>query len=74
MHIHFNDKLLMKTVNDVNDVDFKRMNHVTVVTYVLLVQNKDYSQGDSMSLRNCSKEVGGKISIYVILVKGEHVQ
>ena len=65
---------LMKTVNDVNDVDFKRMNHVTVVTYVLLVQNKDYSQGDSVSLRNCSKEVGGKISIYVILVKGEHVQ
>ena len=64
----------MKTVNDVNVADFKRTNHVTVVTYVLLVQNKDYSRGDSMSLRNCSKEVGGKISIYVILVKGEYVQ
>ena len=27
-----------------------------------------------MALRNCSKEVGGKVSIYVILVKGEYVQ
>ena len=24
--------------------------------------------------RNCSKEVGGKVSIYVILVKGENLQ
>ena len=24
-----------------------------------------------IALRNCSKEVGGKVSIYVILVKGE---
>ena len=55
---------LMKTVNDINDVDFKRMNHVTVATYVLLVQSKDYNQGDSMSLRNCSKEVGER-SVYM---------
>ena len=27
-----------------------------------------------IALRNCSKETGGKISIYVILVKGEYVQ
>ena len=27
-----------------------------------------------MALRNCSKEVGGKVSIYVILVKGEYMQ
>ena len=27
-----------------------------------------------MALRNCSKEVGGKDSIYVILVKGEYMQ
>ena len=26
------------------------------------------------ALRNCSKEVGGKVSIYVILVKGEYNQ
>ena len=26
-----------------------------------------------MALRNCSKEVRGKVSIYVILVKGVHV-
>ena len=26
------------------------------------------------ALRNCSKEVGGKVSIYVILVKGEYMQ
>lgn len=31
---------LMKTVNYINDVDFKRMNHMTVATYVLLVQTK----------------------------------
>ena len=27
-----------------------------------------------ISLRNCSKVVGGKVSIYVILVKGEYMQ
>ena len=27
-----------------------------------------------IALRNCSKEVGGKVSIYVILVKGEYMQ
>ena len=27
-----------------------------------------------IALRNCSKEVGGKVSIYVILVKGEYTQ
>ena len=27
-----------------------------------------------IALRNCSKEVGGKDSIYVILVKGEYMQ
>ena len=27
-----------------------------------------------IALRNCSKEVGGKISIYVILVKEEYMQ
>ena len=27
-----------------------------------------------MALRNCSREVGGKVSIYVILVKGEYIQ
>ena len=26
-----------------------------------------------IALRNCSKEVGGKGSVYVILVKGEYV-
>ena len=26
------------------------------------------------ALRNCYKEAGGKVSIYVILVKGEYVQ
>ena len=25
-------------------------------------------------LRNCSKEVGGKVGIYVILVRGEYMQ
>ena len=27
-----------------------------------------------LALRNCSKEAGGKVSIYVILVKGEYMQ
>ena len=27
-----------------------------------------------IALRNCPKEVGGKVSIHVILVKGEHMQ
>ena len=27
-----------------------------------------------IALRNCSEEVGGKVSIYVILVKGEYMQ
>ena len=27
-----------------------------------------------IALRNCSKEAGGKVSIYVILVKGEYKQ
>ena len=27
-----------------------------------------------IALRNCSKEVGGKVSIYVILVTGEYIQ
>ena len=27
-----------------------------------------------IALRNCSKEVGGKVSIYVILVKGEYMR
>ena len=27
-----------------------------------------------IALRSCSKEVGGKVSIYVILVKGEYMQ
>ena len=27
-----------------------------------------------IALRNCSKEVAGKVSIYVILVKGEYMQ
>ena len=27
-----------------------------------------------IALRNCSKEVRGKISIYVILVKGKYIQ
>ena len=27
-----------------------------------------------IALRNCSKEVGGKVSIYVILVKEEYIQ
>ena len=27
-----------------------------------------------IALRNCSKEVGGKVSVYVILVKGEYMQ
>ena len=27
-----------------------------------------------IALRNCSKEAGGKGSIYVILVKGEYIQ
>ena len=27
-----------------------------------------------IALRNCSKEVGGKVCIYVILVKGEYMQ
>ena len=27
-----------------------------------------------IALRNCSKEVGGKVSIDVILVKGEYMQ
>ena len=26
-----------------------------------------------IALRNCSKDVGGKVSIYVILVKGEYM-
>ena len=31
-------------------------------------------QKSQIALRNCSKEVGGKDSIYVILVKGEYMQ
>ena len=27
-----------------------------------------------IALRNCSKQVGGKVSIYVVLVKGEYMQ
>ena len=27
-----------------------------------------------IALRNCSKEVGGKVNIYVILVKREYMQ
>ena len=27
-----------------------------------------------LALRNCSKEAGGKVSIYMILVKGEYMQ
>ena len=27
-----------------------------------------------IALRNCSKEVEGKVSVYVVLVKGEHMQ
>ena len=27
-----------------------------------------------ISVRNCSKEVGGKVSVYVILVYGEYTQ
>ena len=27
-----------------------------------------------IALRNCSKETGGKVSIYMFLVKGEYVQ
>ena len=27
-----------------------------------------------IALRNCSVDVGGKVSIYVILVKGEYMQ
>ena len=27
-----------------------------------------------IAFRNCSKEAGGKVSIYVIMMKGEHMQ
>ena len=34
----------------------------------------DQETAFQIALRNCSKEVGGKVSIYVIWVKGEYVQ
>ena len=39
-------------------------------------QNEDYSQETAFqtALRNCSNEVGGMVSIDVILVKGEYMK
>ena len=34
----------------------------------------DWETAFQIVLRNCSKEVGGKIGIYVILVTGEYIQ
>ena len=42
-----------------------------------LGQNKDtaaWKTESQIALRNCSKEAGRKVSMYVILVKGEYKQ
>ena len=34
----------------------------------------DQDTAPQVALRNCSKEAGGTVNIYVILVKGEYMQ
>ena len=55
---------------------YKNAQHENCESSFTWEQNEDYSPGDSIhiSLRNCSKMVGGKVSIYVILVKREFMQ
>ena len=55
---------------------YKNAQHENCESSFTWEQNEDYSPGDSIhiALRNCSKMVGGKVSIYVILVKREFMQ
>ena len=57
-------------------VDLKRCTTWKLWVKFYLGQKEDCSPGDSTSkaLRNCSKEIAGKDSIYVILVKGEYMR
>ena len=55
----------------------KKMHDVRVVSSVLFggkLRTAAWDTAFQISLRNCSKEVGGKVSIYVILLKGEYMQ
>ena len=48
-----------------------------IFTYVFIWSNMRTAARETASqiaLRNCSKEVGGTISVYVILVKEEYMQ
>ena len=54
----------------------KKMHDVRVASCFIWGQIEDCS-GDTafqIALRNCSKEVGGKVNIYAILLKGEYMQ
>ena len=55
----------------------KKMHDVRVVSSVLFggkLRTAAWDTAFQIALRNCSKEVGGKVSIYVILLKGEYMQ
>ena len=55
----------------------KKMHDVRVVSSVLFggkLRTAAWDTAFQIALRNCSKEVGGKVSIYVILVKAEYMQ
>ena len=57
-------------------VDLKNM-HMRVVSQVLFggkMRTIAQETAFQIALKNCTKEVGGKVSIHVILVKGEYVQ
>ena len=53
------------------------MHDVRVVSSVLFggkLRTAAWDTAFQIALINCSKEVGGKVSIYVILLKGEYMQ
>ena len=53
------------------------MHDVRVASSVLFggkLRTAAWDTAFQIALRNCSKEVGGKVNIYVILLKGKYMQ
>ena len=55
----------------------KKMHNVRVASSVLFggkLRTEAWDTEFQIALRNCSKDVGGQVNIYVILLKGERMQ
>ena len=56
--------------------DFKKMHSVSCELNFIWGNMKTtaWETAPPIALRNCSKEVGGKVSVYVIVLNGEYIQ